>query len=290
MSVIETVLVTGATGNTGSALVERLLRRGVNVRAMVRTPADSARFDNPAATPVIADFDNPRAVAAALAGVDRAYLVTPSSERAEAQQLRFAELAAAAGVRHLVKLSQFAAAADSPVRFLRYHAAVEQHIRGLGIGWTFLRPNLYLQGLLTMAGPIRTEGRFFAPIGNARVSAVDVRDIADVAAAVLTEPGHDAATYSITGPAAVTHAEIAAAIGEAIGRPVTFVDVPPAVFADHLRHVLPAWQVDGLIEDYAHYARGEAAVVHDTVMSVTGHAPRTIATFARDHQNAFLAD
>jgi uncharacterized protein YbjT (DUF2867 family) len=289
MSVIETVLVTGATGNTGSALVERLLRRGVGVRAMVRTSAAAERFDDSAATPVVADFDDPRAVAAALAGVDRAYLVTPSSERAEAQQMRFAELAAAAGVRHLVKLSQFAAAADSPVRFLRYHAAVEQHIRGLGIGWTFLRPNLYLQGLLAMAGPIRAEGRFFAPIGDSRVSAVDVRDIADVAAAVLTEPGHDGATYSITGPAAVTHAEIAAAIGEATGRPVTFVDVPPAVFADQLRHVLPAWQVEGLIEDYAHYARGEAAAVHDTVTSVTGHAPRTIIEFARDHKDAFLA-
>ncbi|MHA6622526.1 SDR family oxidoreductase [Pseudonocardia sp. DLS-67] len=289
MSAIETVLVTGATGNTGSALVERLLGRGVSVRAMVRTPAAAARFDDSAAIPVIADFDDPRAVAAALAGVDRAYLVTPSSERAEAQQLRFAEIAAAAGVRHLVKLSQFAAAASSPVRFLRYHAAVEQHIRGLGTGWTFLRPNLYLQGLLAMAAPIRAEGRFFAPIGDARVSAVDVRDIADVAAAVLTEPGHDGATYSITGPAAVTHAEIAAAIGAATGRDVTFVDVPPAVFADQLRHVLPAWQVDGLVEDYAHYARGEAAAVHDTVASVTGHAPRTVAEFARDHRDAFLA-
>ena len=287
---METVLVSGATGNTGAALVERLLPRRVSVRAMVRTPAAAARFDNTAATPVVADFDDPGAVAAALTGVERAYLVTPSSERAQAQQLRFAELAATAGVRHLVKLSQFAAAADSPVRFLRYHAAVEQHIRGLGIGWTFLRPNLYLQGLLAMAGPIRSQGRFFAPIGDARVSAVDVRDIADVAAAVLTEPGHDGATYSITGPAAVTHAEIAVAIGQATGRPVTFIDVPPAVFAEQLSHVLPAWQVEGLIEDYAHYARGEAAAVHDAVASVTGHAPRTIAEFARDHKDAFLAD
>jgi uncharacterized protein YbjT (DUF2867 family) len=140
-----------------------------------------------------------------------------------------------------------------------------------------------------MAGPIRAEGRFFAPIGDARVSAVDVRDIADVAASVLTEPGHNGATYSITGPAAVTHAEIAAAIGEATGRPVSFVDVPPAVFADQLRHVLPAWQVEGLVEDYAHYARGEAAAVHDTVASVTGHAPRTLTEFARDHKDAFRA-
>jgi uncharacterized protein YbjT (DUF2867 family) len=221
MSIDGTVLVTGATGNTGLPLIELLLQAGVKVRAMVRVAAAAARFADTPVTPVVADFDDDTAVAAALAGVERAYLVTPSSERAQAQQERFAELAAATGVQHLVKLSQLAADEASPVRFLRYHAAVERRIRELGIDWTFLRPNLFLQGLLAMAGPIRAEGRFAAPIGDARVSAVDVRDIAAVAAAALTEPGHAGATYTITGPAAVTHAEIAAAIGEATGRPVS---------------------------------------------------------------------
>jgi uncharacterized protein YbjT (DUF2867 family) len=94
------------------------------------------------------------------------------------------------------------------------------------------------------------------------VSAVDVRDIAAVAAAALTEPGHLSQTYSITGPAAITHTEIAAAIGAAVGRDVAFLDVPPDAFAAALRGVLPEWQLAGLIEDYAHYSRGEAAAVH----------------------------
>ena len=119
--------------------------------------------------------------------------------------MRFAELAAAAGVEQLVKLSQFAASEASPVRFLRYHAAVERRIRELGIGYTFLRPNLYLQGFMAFQATIANQGRFFAPIGDARISAVDVRDIALVAAAVLTQPGHLGKTYTITGPAAVTH-------------------------------------------------------------------------------------
>ena len=173
------------------------------------------------------------------------------------------------------------------MRFLRYHAAVERRIRELGIGATILAPNLFLQGMLAMAGPIR-EGRLFAPIGDARVSAVDVRDIAAVAAAVLTGPGHEGATYTITGPAALTHAEIAAALGEATGRPVAFVDIPPAAFAAQLRGVLPDWQAEGLLEDYAHYARGEAAAVLPTVRDVTGRAPRTVAEFARDHKAAFM--
>ncbi len=280
------VLVTGATGNTGRAIVDELARRGTPVRAMVRAGADRAKL--PAGIPVaVADFDDPASIAAALDGAERAYLVTPSSERAEEQQRRFADLAATAGVRHLVVLSQLAADEHSPVRFLRYHAAVEQHVRDLGIPFTFLRPNLFFQGLLAFAGPIAAEGRFYAPIGDATVSAVDVRDIAAVAAVTLTEPGHEGAIYTLTGPAAVTHAQIATALTDALGREVTFTDVPPDAFADSLRGILPPWQVDGLLEDYAHYRRGEAAAVSPAVTEITGRPPTDAWQFARDYAPAF---
>jgi uncharacterized protein YbjT (DUF2867 family) len=199
------ILVTGATGNTGSAVLQQLDARGARVRALVRGKPDKARLGDTSATMVVGNFDNPRSLEAALEGVTRAYLVTPSSPEAEAQQIRFAELAAAAGVTHLVKLSQLAADEASPVRFLRYHAAVERRIRELGVGFTFLRSNLYFQGLLAFQPLIAKEGRFVAPIGDARVSAVDVRDIAAVAAVALTERGHEGKTYTIMGPAAVTH-------------------------------------------------------------------------------------
>lgn len=279
-------LVTGATGNTGGAAVGALVRRGTPVRAMVRSEADRGKLPD-GVQAVIADFDDPASIAAALAGAGRAYLVTPSSERAEEQQRRFCDLAAEAGIRHLVVLSQLGAEEHSPVRFLRYHAAVEQHVRGLGISYTFLRPNLFFQGLLAFARPIAAEGQFYAPIGDARVSAVDVRDIGAVAAVTLTEPGHEGATYTLTGPAALTHAQIAEALTAALGRQVTFVDVPPSAFADSLRGVLPPWQVDGLLEDYAHYRRGEAAAVSSAVTEITGAPPRDVAQFAREYAPAF---
>jgi uncharacterized protein YbjT (DUF2867 family) len=280
------VLVTGATGNTGRALVDALTRRGAPVRAMVRSAADRGKL--PAGVPaVVADFDDPESIAAALAGAERAYLVTPSSERAEDQQRRFADQAAKAGLGHLVVLSQLAADEGSPVRFLRYHAVVEQHVRDLGIPYTFLRPNLFFQGLLAFAGSISAEGRFYAPIGDATVSAVDVRDIADVAAITLTEPGHEGATYTLTGPAPITHAQIAAALTTALGRDVTFTDVPPEAFASSLRGILPPWQAQGLLEDYAHYRRGEAASVSPAVAEITGRPPRDVQQFARDYAPAF---
>jgi uncharacterized protein YbjT (DUF2867 family) len=154
----------------------------------------------------------------------------------------------------------------------------------------FLRPNLYFQGFLAFQATIANQGQFFAPIGGARVSAVDVRDIALVAAAVLTQPSHIGKTYTITGPAAVTHAEIARAIAEAIGREVTFVEVSPEDFAGALRKLgVPPWQVEGLVEDYAHYARGEAADVHPTVREIAGADPRGAIAFARDYANAFIS-
>ncbi len=169
----ETILITGATGSTGSSLLGPLQDRGASVRAMVRSEASGERLGSAASSVAVADFDDPDALRAALDGVTRAYLVTPSSPEAEAQQIRFAELAADAGVEHLVKLSQLGADEGSPVRFLRYHAAVERRIRELGLGHTFLRPNLFFQGLLNFAPSIAGEGRFYAPIGDARVSVVE---------------------------------------------------------------------------------------------------------------------
>jgi uncharacterized protein YbjT (DUF2867 family) len=281
------VLVTGPTGNTGTAVIDELARRGVSYRAMVRSAEDADRLARPPESVAVADFDDEGDVAAALTGIARAYLVTPSSEQAEAQQIRFAELAAAAGVEHLVVLSQLGAAIDSPVRFLRYHAAVEQRVLDLGLPYTFLRPNLYFQGLFAFAAGIASGSPFGAPIGDAQVSAIDVRDIGAVAAAALSESSHTGRTYTLTGPRPVTHPEIAQALGAALGREVTFVDIPPEAFAQSLAGLLPDWQIGGLVEDYAHYRRGEAAAATTTVEDITGRPAIAIEQFASDYADRF---
>jgi uncharacterized protein YbjT (DUF2867 family) len=284
------ILVTGATGKNGIEIIRRLSGRKERVRAMVRrqdvimrgTPHVELEY-------VEADFDDPASLRKALSGVQRAFLVTNSSERVEERQLRFVDLAREAGVKHIVYLSQLHAAADSPLRFLRYHAAVEEALRASGMSYTNLRPNLYMQGLLMIGPSIASEGRFFAPAGDARISVVDVRDIAAVAVAALTRSGHEGKTYDITGPEALTHGEMAAQLSEALHRPVTFVDVPEQQFREALRRFhMPDWQADGLIEDYAHYRRGEASNISSAVRDVTGESPRPFAAFAHDYKSAFL--
>ncbi|HET9503611.1 MAG TPA: SDR family oxidoreductase [Hymenobacter sp.] len=286
-----TILLTGATGTVGQALAQTLAERGIAFRALVRQPGAPAtqRLAAIAGAEVVpGDFDDPASLQRALTGIERAFLLTNSTEQAEAQQLRFVELARQAGVPHLVKLSQWAADAASPVRFLRYHATVEQAIRAAGLTFTFLRPNLFMQGLLAFKGSIQAQGQFFAPIGEARISVIDVRDIAAVAAAALTEPGHENQTYNLTGPAALTHAEMAAHLAAAVGYPVTFVDVAPAALRGYLAEAgFPEWQAEGLLEDYAHYHRGEAAVVAAGVQQATGQPPRDFVAFARDYAPAF---
>jgi uncharacterized protein YbjT (DUF2867 family) len=282
------ILVTGATGNNGTELIKLLSGGGVTVRGMIRKRDGRTNTPLPGVEFATADFDDPTTIRRALDGVEQAFLVTNSSERVEAQQLGFVEIARAEGVCNVVYLSQLHAAKDSPVRFLRYHAVVEDAISSSGMAFTILRPNLYMQGLLVFRSSIGSEGRFFAPIGEARVSIVDVRDIAAVAAAALTESGHEGKTYDITGPEALTHGEMASQLSDALGKQVMFVDIPERAMRDALVGFgFPEWQADGLIEDYAHYRRGEASTVSTAVRDVTGHPPRSFAAFARDYKQAF---
>lgn len=284
------ILVTGATGKNGTEILKRLSGRRERIRAMVHERREIMTAKPGCAQEYIeADFDHPGSLRRALDGVQRAFLVTNSSERVEERQLRFVALARESGVKHIVYLSQLHASPDSPSRFLRYHAAVEEALRESGMTYTNLRPNLYMQALLMIGKSIATEGRFFAPAGDARVSVVDVRNIAAVAVVALTQTGHEGKTYDLTGPEALTHGEMAEQLSQALDRPVKFVDLPQQAFREALRGLhMPDWQADGLIEDYAHYRRGEASGISSAVQEATGQAPHSFGEFARDHKATFL--
>jgi uncharacterized protein YbjT (DUF2867 family) len=284
------ILVTGATGKNGTEIIKRLSGRGERIRAMVHKRTDILNVTHNCALQFVeADFDDATSLRKALDGVQRAFLVTNSSEKAEERQLRFVALARESGVKHIVYLSQLHASLDSPLRFLRYHAVVEEALRRSGMSYTNLRPNLYMQGLLMFGQLIASEGRFFAPVGDARVSVVDVRDVASVAVAALTQTKHEGKTYDITGPEALTHAEMAAQLSQLLDRSVTFVDIPEQVFREELRRLqVPDWEADGLIEDYAHYRRGEASDISTAIEEATGQPPHSFREFVRDYRAAFL--
>lgn len=283
------ILITGATGNNGLEILKLLATKNLPVRAMVRDRNRATAINAlPNIEIVEGDFDHPETLLKALAGVERAFLLTNSTEHAEAQQLAFVEAAKQSGVKHLVKLSQYAANADSSVRYLRYHAAVEAAIQASGVSHTFLRPNLFMQGLLNFRSTIATQSAFYAAIGDAKVSIVDVRDIADVAVVALTQSGHKGKIYNLTGSEALTHTEMAEHLSTALGRQITFMDIPPADMREAvIGFGMPEWQADGLLEDYAHYRRDEASEIASGVQDATGKAPRRFADFACDYATAF---
>ena len=282
------ILMTGATGTVGREVVKRLSSEGVSVRALTRDPGKAGTIRLPHVEVVKGDFEDAESIRRACAGVDRAFLLTNSTERAGEQQVAFTRLAQQSGVRHIVKLSQLHADASAPGRFLRYHAAVEAAIRASGLTFTFLRPNLYMQGLLNFRQSIQEKSAFFAAAGDARISAVDVRDLADVAVAALTTSQHDNKIYSLTGPEGLTFAEMADQLSSAVGRTITFVDVPPEAMRAALADLgFPAWQADGLLEEFAMYRRGEAAGVESGVREALGRPPRAFNEFARDYAPLF---
>ncbi|MGH8127692.1 MAG: SDR family oxidoreductase [Gammaproteobacteria bacterium] len=282
------ILITGATGNIGTELVKLFVARHTPVRAMVRDSGQADAISFSGVEVVEGDFDAPETLFDALDGVERAFLLTPSSENAETQQLSFVDAARRSGVKYIVKQSQLGADLDSSARFLRYHAAVEQSLQSSGMAYTFLRPNLFMQGLLNFKPTIAAENAFYAAAGGGKVSVVDTRDIAEVALAALTESGHERESYDITGPQALSHAEMAAQLSTALRRQVTFVDVAPEAMREALLGLgFPVWQADGLVEEYALWSQDEAAFVSSDVKKVTGKAPRSFEEFAQDYTSEF---
>lgn len=284
-----TILITGATGSIGTELTKILSAQGVSFKAMVRSVEKAKEMAAmPGVTLVPGDFNDNASLDNALQGIQKAFLLTNSSEHAEQQQLRFVNAAKKAGVKHIVKLSQWAADAHSPVRFLRYHAVVEAAIKASGITYTFLRPNLFMQGFLGFKGSIALTGKFFASAGDAKISLIDIRDIAAVAAAALTGPEHESKVYDLTGPEVLTHQQLADIFSRVLGRKILFIDVPGDAMKEALLNVgFPEWQADGLLEDYAHYRLDEASALTPDVAHVTGREPRTFEQFVKDHASLF---
>ena len=184
--------------------------------------------------------------------------------------------------------SGLGASPDAPFVIGRWHGEAQRHLERSGLPFTHLQPHSFMQNLLGSAKTIAAEGTLYAPMGDARVSLVDVRDIAAVAARVLLEPGHTGRTYVITGPEALTYRELAAKLSAATGRPVRYVDVTPAQAKQSMMAAgMPEWAADAVNELSAWYRAGHGALVTQVVAEIGGRTPHTFDTFARDHAAAF---
>ena len=277
-----TILVTGATGTVGSSTVKRLgSLPGVAVRAAVHARPLTAQADNVA--PIDVDYERPDTLRVAAEGVDVAFLITPGAPNQPELAERALEGFLAATLPRLVRLSVLGADRQDGRFFQQAHARTEQLIAASGIPHTFLRPNSYMSELQGFFAP-DSEGKLRLPWGDAGVSHIDPRDVAAVAAHVLTTDGHNGKGYTITGPEAITTDRIASDISEVSGRRVEYIDMPEDVMRQGMLAAgLPQMMVDFLLDLHAAYKAGEMAVVTETVQQLTGRPATSFRVFARDH-------
>jgi uncharacterized protein YbjT (DUF2867 family) len=277
------ILVTGATGNVGKELVQQLIAAGQPVRAFTRHPAKLAHL-GPGVEIAAGDLDQPETIEAALKGVQRIFLVTSGTQ----QDAHVIQAARRGGVEHVVKLSTLEAADDSMAGHVRWHREREELIRASGLAWTFLRPTMFMTTALDWAATIKAQGVVYFPGGAGKVPPVDPWDVAAVAACALTGSGHAGGAYALTGPEALSIGEMTRILGEVLGRPLRYVDVPESDFAAQLRELgLPDYVVEGLIGVFSAIRAGKLAHVTDSVGRVTGRPARTFGFWCREHRSAF---
>ena len=283
-------LVTGATGNVGSQVVKQLVAGGHAVRILVRDPAKARLLAAPGVEVAVGDFLQPATLDRALEGVQKAFLLSSIEQQQVEMQGNFIEAAQRAGTLHVVKGSAIGADLNSPVGYLRWHAETEQQLAMSGLGFTHIRPHVFMQQAFDFAPTIAAQGMMYGPVSKtARVSTVDVRDIAAVVVGALTGTGHEGKTYTVTGPAALSYDDMAAAIGAVVGKPVTYVPLPSREAAKGMlmQFGTPDWRAEDIVTMCELFDNGDFAHVTDTVEQIGQKPPISFAQFVRDYAHVF---
>jgi uncharacterized protein YbjT (DUF2867 family) len=275
-----TILVTGARGTVGGAVIDELVARGVEVRASSHEPNS---VDLPDRVPLVeADLSRPDTLDEALDGATSVFLYS-NPEGIDG----FIEQATKAGVQRVVLLSSAAVNRDDGSPLTQRHVAVEQALRASNLSWTFLRPGAFATNARRWAESIRSAGVVRAAYGEARTAPLHEVDLAEVAAEALAGTGHEGRVYSLSGPELLTQARQVELIGEAIGKDVRFEELTTDEARGEMGRTLPAPVVESLLAMFAEMVDHPPALNGVVVEQVTGHPARTYATWAADHAGEF---
>ena len=279
------ILVTGAGGHIGKELVAQLVNAGQPVRVLVRDERKVARLDA-CVERAVGDLDKPETLLTALQGVEKIFLVTFETR----QDLNMLAAAKQAGARQVVKLSTLEASAHT-IQIGKWHLEREELIRKSGLEWTFLRPGMFMSNSGDWwADSIRQQAAVYFPGGKGKVAPVDPGDVAAVAAAALTQPGHQAQVYELTGPELLTMGEMVQIIGRVSGRSLQYTSIPAlAARVWMLKSGMDKTLVNALMEMLASLRKNEGAILTETVEQVLGRPPRTFEAWCREYAGLFAA-
>lgn len=275
------IAVTGAAGELGGRVAERLGKLGAAQRLVVRDPTRAPQIEGAEIRKASA-YEARDEMRTALEGAHTLLLI-PAREAEDRVQhhLSAIDAAADAGVGRIVYVSFLGAAPDATFTLARQHWATEEHVRSTGLPFTFLRMSLYLDYVPYF---VSREGVIAGPAGEGRFAPVSRDDLADVAVAVLTQEGHDGLTWEVTGRDRLTLGEAAERLSRLSGMRITYRhETLEEARASRAHYGAPTWEVEGWVTSYAAIAAGELDVVSDTVRRLAGHEPITLDEYVQAH-------
>jgi uncharacterized protein YbjT (DUF2867 family) len=279
------VLITGATGNTGSGLVPALRSAGVDVRAFVRDESKAQPLKDMGVEIVVGDLDQPETIDPAVDGVDKVYLLTWNGATQAQQAQNVIDAAKRAGNPHIVRHSMWG---SEKSRIVRQGDQVEEALKSSGLPWTLVKPTFFMQNTMMAAGTIASDGVIYWYMKDGKLGMIDIRDVVDVAAAVLTGSGHEGKSYILTGPQAVSFHDVASTFSKVLGKEVKYVNVPGEAALESMVGIgMPEWVAKGYLELFEGFSEGFANRVSDNVATLTGHPARSFEQFARDFAQLF---
>ena len=282
------ILITGASGNAGRAVLDEVRKLGAPSCAMYRSE-DDARKAPAGTSAVIADFAETESLRKALEGVDSVFLVCSPIPQLVELESNVIDASRDAGVKHIV-LNSALGAADYSKSFPSWHRSVENKLKASGLAYTIFRPNSFMQNILAFIAPsVRQQGAFYAAMGDARVSYLDLRDIGAAVAQALASPqDHLGQVYELNGPEAVTQTELAEKISRASGRAVKFIDIPEEAQRKSMLDLgMPEWQVNALLELQQYYTHGQGGEITDVLPRLLGRPPITLDQFLSEFKDSF---
>jgi uncharacterized protein YbjT (DUF2867 family) len=284
------ILVTGATGDIGGHLVRALRERGAPFAVMCRRPEQRADFAQRGIEAVAGDFADPQSLPAAMVGIEQLFLLAPDGQDQYQQDRTAIDAAVAAGVHHVVKLSTLDANPTSAIPWARDHARADAYLAGTGVRWTRLAPGAFTKNVLELAPAIR-RGLLPGTSGNGATSWVDVHDIGEAAARILTDRSLQGEvtgrTYILTGTHPLSFPEIATILSTELGHRVRYLHLPgPLMLAGLRASGVPGWQARGLVHQFVDVVRRGAdhGRVHTTDLEhLLDRTPRGFADLATEH-------
>lgn len=278
------ICITGAGGTVGREVVKQL--------ELANVPHRTAYFSKEKVEAALAkgidavtiDYNRPESLRKAFQGCDKLFLLGPNALNQTQLELNAVEAAKAVGVQYIVKQSVMGAEGED-FSLAQIHRPVEKAIESSGMAWTFLRPNSFMQNVVTfMSETIKAESAFYSASGEAKIAHVDVRDIAAVAVKALTESTHAGKAYTLTGLDALTYDELANELSKVLGRSISHISLSPSDLKHGmLAEGMPDAIAERMLNLERYYRENRASSITNDIKQVTGHEPRRFAQYTRDY-------